>query len=206
MALRGFPIIVSSPSGGGKTTVCSRVLAEDSSVERVVTATTRAPRAAEEDGIDYHFWPEARFVRNIKAGLMAEWAKVHGKYYYGIPKKSFDSIIRRGKNPLLVIDVQGAETVSRHYENAVKIFLLPPSWAVLKSRLEARNDTGDLAVRLATAKSELERIGDYHYVIINDDLEIAVSQLKAIITAQRIITARQLPRLKRSAQSVYRFI
>lgn len=174
-------------------------------VERVITATTRAPRKGEENGIDYHFWPEARFERSIKAGLMAEWAKIHNNYY-GIPKKSLDSIIKRGKNPLLVIDVQGAETVAKLYENAVKVFLLPPSWEVMKARLEARNDTSDLTVRLATAKKELECIKNYHYVIINDDLEVAVSQLKAVITAQRVITARQLPRLKRSAKSVYRFV
>ncbi len=206
MDLRGFPIIVSSPSGGGKTTVCKRVLAEDESVERVVTATTRAPRKDEVDGVDYHFWPEARFIQSVKAGLMAEWAKVHVNYY-GIPKKSLDSIIRRGKNPLLVIDVQGAETVSKYYTDAVKIFLLPPSWDVLKSRLLARkDDTRDMAVRFETAKKELERIGDYYYVVVNDDLDAAVSQIKSIITAERIKTARQMPRLKRSVKGVYRFI
>ncbi|MFA6583989.1 MAG: guanylate kinase [Elusimicrobiaceae bacterium] len=206
MAVRGFPVIVSSPSGGGKTTICGKVLAADELLQRVVTATTRAPRKGEKDGIDYHFWPKARFEKAIEAGLMAEWAKVFLDYY-GVPKKSLESVIKRGKNPVLVIDVQGAETVAKHYPDAVKVFILPPSWQVLRERLAGRkDDTRDVAVRVKTAKKEIGEIRKYGYVVINGDLEEATQDLIAIIRAERSKTARQLPRFKQTKTGEYRFI
>ena len=152
-----FPIIISAPSGGGKTSIVSRLL-EDGKLSRVITATTRAPRKGEKNGKDYHFWSEKQFENAVKKDEMAEWAKVHVNYY-GIPKSSLDKLIKRGKHPVLVIDVQGAKTVKKIYKNAVSIFITPPSFAELKKRIAARNDgTTDVKARLESAKKELKCI------------------------------------------------
>ena len=196
--MRPFPIIISSPSGGGKTTVVERLLKTDKSLSRVVTATTRAPRTGEKNGKDYHFWTEKEFLSAVKKGKMLEWAKVHVNYY-GIPKKSVDGLIKKGICPVLVIDVQGAKTVSQKYPNAVKIFILPPSLDVLKARIAARKDnTQNVEVRMKTAKKELKEISHYDYVVLNDELKKAVSDTKAIIRAEQLKTQRCIKDLKQS--------
>ena len=194
--MKPFPIIISSPSGGGKTTVVQHLLKKDKTLRRVVTATTRAPRTGEKDGRDYHFWTEKQFLTAIEKGHMLEWAKVHA-HYYGIPKKSVDGVIKQGLCPVLVIDVQGARTVSGKYPQAVKIFIVPPSLQVLKERIAARKDhTQDVALRLKTAKKELKEIKNYHYVVLNDDLKKAVSDTAAVIRAEKLKTQRNLKDLE----------
>lgn len=196
--MKPFPIIVSSPSGGGKTTVVLRLLRRDKTLRRVVTATTRAPRDGEKNGRDYHFWTEKQFQSAVKKGQMLEWAKVHA-HYYGIPKKSVDSVLKEGRCPVLVIDVQGAKTVSGKYPQAVKIFIVPPSLDVLKKRIAARKDhTQDVALRLRTAKKELKEIKNYHYVVLNDKLERAVADTAAVIRAEQLKTERNIQDLKQS--------
>ncbi len=181
-----FPIIVSSPSGGGKTTVVQQILKRETSVSRVVTATTRAPRTGEKDGKDYHFWTEKQFLTAVKKGRMLEWAKVHA-HYYGIPKSSVDSLIKKGICPVLVIDVQGAKTVAKKYPQAVKIFIVPPNLKVLKERIAARKDnTQDIALRLKTAKQELKSMLFYDYAVLNDDLKTAVADTYCIIRAEQL--------------------
>lgn len=199
----GFPVIVSSPSGGGKTTIVNLLLRKEDSLVRVVTATSRPPRPGEKNGKDYHFWSEARFRDGIEKGRLAEWALVHGKYY-GTPKASLDGAIKKGLTPILVIDVQGARAIRKSYPAAVTVFVLPPSWAVLKKRLLDRNDTKDIAVRLRTAESEIPAVREYDYVVINDNLDISVADLGAIIHAERLKRDRQLARLKGSPKH-YRF-
>lgn len=185
-----FPIIISAPSGGGKTSIVSRLL-EDGKLSRVITATTRAPRKGEKNGKDYHFWSEKQFENAVKKDEMAEWAKVHVNYY-GIPKSSLDKLIKRGKHPVLVIDVQGAKTVKKIYKNAVSIFITPPSFAELKKRIAARNDgTTDVKTRLESAKKELKCIKNYDYLVINDVFEQAVADCRAIIQAERLKVKRQ---------------
>lgn len=185
-----FPIIISAPSGGGKTSIVSRLL-EDGKLSRVITATTRAPRKGEKNGKDYHFWSEKQFENAVKKDEMAEWAKVHVNYY-GIPKSSLDKLIKRGKHPVLVIDVQGAKTVKKIYKNAVSIFITPPSFAELKKRISARNDgTTDVKARLESAKKELKCIKNYDYLVINDVFEQAVADCRAIIQAERLKVKRQ---------------
>lgn len=185
-----FPIIISAPSGGGKTSIVSRLL-EDGKLSRVITATTRAPRKGEKNGKDYHFWSEKQFENAVKKDEMAEWAKVHVNYY-GIPKSSLDKLIKRGKHPVLVIDVQGAKTVKKIYKNAVSIFITPPSFAELKKRIAARNDgTTDIKARLESAKKELKCIKNYDYLVINDEFEQAVADCRAIIQAERLKVKRQ---------------
>ena len=196
--MKPFPIIVSSPSGGGKTTVVLRLLRRDKTLRRVVTATTRAPRDGEKNGRDYHFWTEKQFQDAVKKGQMLEWAKVHA-HYYGIPKKSVDGVLKEGRCPVLVIDVQGAKTVSGKYPQAVKIFIVPPSLDILKKRIAARKDhTQDVALRLRTAKKELKEIKNYHYVVLNDKLERAVADTAAVIRAEQLKTERNIQDLKQS--------
>jgi len=196
--MNSFPIIVSSPSGGGKTTVVDKILKKNKTIARVVTATTRAPRTGEKDGRDYHFWTEKKFLTAVKKGQMLEWAKVHA-HYYGIPKSSVNTLLKKGICPVLVIDVQGAKTVLSKYPNAATIFIIPPSLAVLRKRIEARNDhTQDIELRLKTAKKEMKQISRYQYVILNDELETAVSDTAAIIRAEQLKTPRHTETLKKS--------
>ena len=184
--MRSFPIIISSPSGGGKTTVVQQLLRQDKTVSRVVTATTRAPRTGEKNGKDYHFWTEKQFLTAVKKGQMLEWAHVHTSYY-GIPKSSVQSLLKKGICPVLVIDVQGAKTVSKKYPQAVKIFIAPPSLAILKQRIAARKDnTQDVALRLRTAKKELKEMPRYDYVVLNDELKKAIADTRAIIRAEQL--------------------
>ena len=180
-----FPIIISSPSGGGKTTIVNKLLARDKKLARVITATTRAPRAGEKDGRDYHFWTKQSFESAVKKQKMAEWAKVHNDYY-GIPKASITDVIKKRLCPVMVIDVQGAKTVSKIYKDAPSVFIAPPSMAELKKRILARNDgTQDIKVRMESAKKEMAQIPFYDYLVINDKLETAVQECLAIITAER---------------------
>ena len=185
-----FPIIISSPSGGGKTTVVQQLLRSNKTLSRVVTATTRVPRKGEKNGRDYHFWTEKQFLAAVKKGQMLEWAHVHTSYY-GIPKSSVESLMKKGICPVLVIDVQGAKTVSKKYPQAVKIFIVPPSLSVLKKRIAARKDnTQDVALRLQTAKKELKQMPHYDYVVLNDELKKAITDTQAIIRAEQLKTAR----------------
>lgn len=185
-----FPIIISAPSGGGKTSIVNRLL-QNGRLSRVITATTRAPRKGEINGKDYHFWSVKKFENAIKTGKMAEWAKVHVNYY-GIPKSSLDKLLKSGKYPVLVIDVQGAKTVKKVYKDAVSIFITPPSFAELKKRIAARDDgTTDIKVRLQSAKKELKCIKRYDYLVINDIFEQAVEQCRAIIQAETNKVNRQ---------------
>ena len=196
--MKPFPIIVSSPSGGGKTTVVEKLLKRNRTLCRVITATTRAPRDGEKDGRDYHFWTDKQFLTAVKKGQMLEWAKVHA-HYYGIPKKSVDAVLKRGRCPILVIDVQGAATVSAKYPQAVKIFIVPPSLHTLKERIAARKDhTQNIELRLKTAKKELKEIKHYHYVVLNDELKNAVADTAAVIRAEQIKTERCIKDLKLS--------
>lgn len=189
--MKAFPIIVSSPSGAGKTTIVDAVLKRDKSVSRVITATTRAPRKGEKDGKDYHFWTIKQFEQAIKKGQMLEWAQVH-THYYGIPKKSVDTLLKKGICPILVIDVQGSRTVKNEYPQAATVFIVPPSLKELKKRILGRNDnTQDIEIRLETAKKEMQELDRYDYALLNDDLEKAVNDMAGIVAAEQCRVNRQ---------------
>lgn len=194
--MKAFPIIVSSPSGAGKTTIIEAVLKKNKTVSRVVTATTRAPRKGEKDGVDYHFWTIKQFEQAIKKNQMLEWAQVH-THYYGIPKKSVDSLLKKNVCPILVIDVQGAHTVKAQYPQAATVFIVPPSLRELRKRILGRNDnTQDIEIRLETAKKEMREIDKYDYVLLNDDLKEAISKMTGIIHAEQCRVNRQDKKIK----------
>lgn len=194
--MKPFPIIVSSPSGAGKTTIVDAVLKRDTSVSRVITATTRALRTGEKNGVDYHFWTIKQFEQAIKKGQMLEWAQVH-THYYGIPKKSVDDLMKKGICPILVIDVQGARTVKAQYPNAATVFIVPPSLKELKNRILRRNDnTQDIEIRLETAKKEMQELDRYDYALLNDELAEAVDKMAGIVAAEQCRVCRQDLKIK----------
>ena len=194
--MKPFPIIVSSPSGAGKTTIVDAVLKRDTSVSRVITATTRAPRLGEKDGVDYHFWTIKQFEQAIKKGQMLEWAQVH-THYYGIPKKSVDDLMKKGICPILIIDVQGARTVKAQYPEAATVFIIPPSLKELKKRILGRHDnTQDIEIRLETAKKEMLELDHYDYALLNDKLDEAVDRMAGIVAAEQCRVSRQDLKIK----------
>jgi guanylate kinase len=181
---KGPLIILSGPAAAGKTTLVQRVLAEDPHPLRVsVSATTRPPRHGEIDGVHYHFWTRQRFEQGIAAGEFLEYAQVHGKDYYGTLCREVDEFTERGVGVILVIDVQGAANVRGVRPDAVSVFLVTSSLDAYKQRLLDRGteDAAAIARRLETAQRELERVGEYQHVIVNDDLTDAVAQFRRVI-------------------------
>ncbi|HXB27187.1 MAG TPA: guanylate kinase [Gemmatimonadaceae bacterium] len=180
-----FPIILSSPSGGGKTTIRKEVLTLRPDVGYSVSATTRRPRAAEVDGRDYYFLTNGEFEASRDRGEFAESAEVHGKLY-GTLRREVDRVLQGGRHVIMDIDVQGAAQFVQSYPASVLIFLLPPSADVLLTRLVARKteDRSDLVVRLKDARRELMAVGQYQYVVVNGDLARAVRDVSAIIDAE----------------------
>ncbi|PXF55720.1 MAG: guanylate kinase [Deltaproteobacteria bacterium] len=192
---QGKLFVISAPSGVGKTTLCRRLLDRISGLSFSVSYTTRDPRQGEFDGIDYHFISQDRFEEMISADAFLEWARVYGNFY-GTGKSEVLSRLELGEDVLLDIDIQGARQIRRLFPEAVLIFLLPPSWSVLEARLRDRGseDSSRLKLRMANAKSELEAVHEFDFVVVNDDLSRATEDLKSIVIAQRCITPRVLAR------------
>jgi len=189
-----FPIILSSPSGGGKTTIRKELLGLRSDVGYSVSATTRRPRAAEVDGRDYYFLTIGEFRASQDRGEFAESAEVHGQLY-GTLRREVDRVLQGGRHVIMDIDVQGAAQFVQSYPASVLIFLLPPSADVLLTRLVARKteDRSDLIVRLNDARRELMAVGQYQYVVVNGDLARAVRDVSAIIDAESARPSRIAP-------------
>jgi guanylate kinase len=186
-----FPIILSSPSGGGKTTVAHKLLAERRDVGYSVSCTTRPPRDGEVDGRDYHFRSLKEFKRGQAAGEFAESAEVHG-HLYGTLREEVERVLSSGKHVIMDIDVQGARQFAAAFPGSVLIFILPPSAEALIARLEARGteDPKSLIRRFRSAKDELKAIDLYEYVVMNDDVDSAVAAISSIIEAEGLKGSR----------------
>ncbi|MDD4232184.1 MAG: guanylate kinase [Candidatus Cloacimonetes bacterium] len=181
-----FLIILSAPSGGGKSTILNEILLRMSSVDYSVSYTTRSPRGIEQNGIHYYFVNEREFERRIADGDFLEHAKVFGKSWYGTSISYIKSRLELSRHVIMDIDVQGASQISATDIPYVKIFIIPPSMDVLKERLIKRGTDSmeDIQRRLDTAKKELHCINDYDYLVINDNLEIAINDVMSIIRAE----------------------
>ena len=183
--MRPFPVILSAPSGGGKTTIARRLMEERGDVGYSVSCTTRLPRSGEVDGRDYHFLSTGEFLARRDRGEFAESAEVHGRLY-GTLRREVQRVLASGRHVIMDIDVQGAAQFEHAFPRSVTIFLLPPSGDVLVGRLTARKteDRASLRLRLQSAVDELRAVRSYQYVVINDDLEHAVQRVSAVIDAE----------------------
>ncbi len=190
-------IVVSSPSGGGKGTLIDRVLKTVPGVSYSVSYTTRAPRGTEQDGREYVFVSTTEFEEMIRRGEFLEWANVYG-YLYGTSLAQVERELEAGHDIILEIDVQGAASIRDQIDTAVSIFIVPPSFELLRHRLVARgtDSPADLARRLRGAPAEVEQHKHFQYVILNDDINRASQQLAAVINAERARRERQESRLK----------
>lgn len=182
-----FPIILSSPSGVGKTTIARMLLAGRTDIGYSVSCTTRSPRTGEVDGRDYHFLSAEEFTTRSAAGDFAEWAEVHGNLY-GTLKSEVTRVFGTGRHVVMDIDVQGARQLVAAFPESVLVFLLPPSAETLLGRLTGRNTEARDAVlrRLTGARDELAAVGNYQYVVVNDDLERAYAQVASIVDAETV--------------------
>ncbi|MEJ5299449.1 MAG: guanylate kinase [Thermodesulforhabdaceae bacterium] len=198
MEQRGSLFIVSAPSGAGKTTILKEVRLRLPDLKFSISYTTRPPRYGEEHGKDYFFVSREEFLKGIEDSRFVEWAYVHGNYY-GTDRNMIENWIANGQDVILDIDVQGAREIKCQYPQSVTVFILPPSWRELERRLRLRGtDSSDVIERrLQNAVKEIEESFWYDYLIVNDEVSKAASQLMAIITSFRCRTSRQFGFLKR---------
>jgi len=183
---RGSLFIISAPSGAGKTTLTKAVLDRFVDILYSVSHTTRELRSGEQDGVDYYFITKDNFKEGINNGKWAEWAEVHGNYY-GTSAEFIDKSLAAGRNILLDIDVQGTIQILEHYPDSITIFIMPPSFEILRERLELRGTDSQAAIerRLENAQKEMARKDLYRHVIVNDQLPDAVAELISIIEKYR---------------------
>ncbi len=188
--------VISAPSGSGKSTLVRALLAAEPGLAFSISFTTRPPRGAEAGGESYHFIDRAEFERRIAAGEFLEHAEVFGNYY-GTHREVWDRARAEGKDLLLDIDVQGAQQLKSKIPDAVSIFVLAPSRAILEQRLRARSEDDDevIARRLAEAAAEIRNYQRYDYVIVNEQVEQAVANLAAVVRAERVRRSRMEDRI-----------
>lgn len=188
---RGLMLVLSSPSGAGKTTISRALLDGDDALELSVSATTRAPREGEVDGVHYHFISDERFRTLIDEDGLLEWANVFNNAY-GTPRAAIEKALSEGRDVLFDIDWQGTQQLRQKMpKDLVSVFVLPPSLAALETRLKSRQQlTGEtdeqVAYRLSKAPAEVSHWAEYDFIIVNSDIEQSVAQVRAILTAERL--------------------
>jgi guanylate kinase len=183
--MSAFPIILSSPSGAGKTSIAKALLERRADLGYSISCTTRSPRPGEKHGVDYYFVSKDEFVRERDAGAFAEFAEVHGNLY-GTRQDEIDRVLGTGRHVMMDVDVQGAQQLRRVFPSVVTIFVLPPSADVLLDRLRKRKTESreQLVSRLRSALHELSAITEYEYIVVNDDLEESIRRVGSIIDAE----------------------
>lgn len=185
---RGVMLVLSSPSGAGKSSIARQILSKDSEIELSVSVTTRAQRASEIEGTHYHFIDHRRFTAMRDRNELLEWAEVHGNFY-GTPRDPVEEALSAGRDVLFDIDWQGTRQLyEKMPEDLVRIFVLPPTIRELKSRLERRAEDSEevIAKRLANSAQEMEQWSEYDYVIINEKLEQSFEQVQSILHSERM--------------------
>ncbi len=184
---QGLLIVISGPSGCGKGTLTKLLLDERDDTVLSISDTTRSPRDGETDGVDYHFISKDEFEKKISEDKYLEYAIVHSNNYYGTPSEHINEMLSHGKNVILEIDIEGARKINEKREDAVFIFIMPPSMEVLKKRLIGRGtETKEQVVeRFKTAYKEINEVSKYNYVIVNDDIEESLLKMNSIIECEK---------------------
>lgn len=200
---RGFPLIISAPSGAGKTSICYAVLRIVEEAEYSVSVTTRTRRINERDGVDYHFVTPEQFEEMIDRGELAEWAEVH-ENQYGTLKAKLSGAVERGKVVILDIDGQGAKNLKKSYPDSVLVFIFPPTPSALEERLENRATDSKITIskRLKGAYQEVENVELYDYVIVNENFEHSVNRIVHIIEAEKCARERMRPFIEKYAEAL----
>jgi len=188
-------LVLSGPSGAGKDSVLARMNELNIPLEFILTVTTRPRRPREKDNVDYHFTSEASFQKMLQEKELLEWAKVYGNWY-GVPKKPLKQALDRGQDVVVKVDIQGAATIKKILPQAVFIFLIPPSMQELITRLRKRNTESktDFELRLKTAEQEIKKLPMFDYAVVNkqEQIDSVVSNIRAIITAEKLrVTPRE---------------
>lgn len=194
---KGMLLVISGPSGAGKGTLYSRLLHDDPSMTFSVSYATRSPRPGEVDGRDYYFVDEQKFERMVAQDGFLEYAAVHG-HHYGTPREPVVAALAEGRNVMLDIDPQGALQVMERMPGCVSVFILPPSFAELRRRLEGRHTEKqeEIERRLGNARGEVAQMNRYQYLLINDDVDVAYEKLKDIVSAEKQRSVRYFPEME----------
>lgn len=190
--MKGILVIISAPSGAGKSTIIRRLLERDPGCRFAVSHTTRAPRPGEVDGRDYYFVDNATFMAMVERNEFAEWADVHSNLY-GTSMAEIARLSSQGIDVVFEVDYQGGRALMRRFPDAASIFILPPSMAEVRHRLELRGtDTPEtIALRLHNARIEIATAGEYRYAVVNDDLDAAVDRVASIVAVERMRSIRR---------------
>ena len=190
--MKPFLLVLSSPSGGGKTSIAKNLLQARDDLAYSVSATTRERRDGEQDGVDYHFLTRDEFLRRVEAGAFLEWATYAGNLY-GTLRSEIDAIVGQGRTAVLDVEIEGARQIRASFPNSLHLFVLPPSADVLVGRLAGRNTEPAAVIRerVTRAADELAAVAEYDYAIVNEDLVLAVAQVAAILDAEARRVTRQ---------------